>query len=214
MAGPLRRAAVVGACLAGLAAIAVAEDVTLTTYYPSPRGVYNELRTSGDVGIGDIVSLPGARLHVLQDGAANAFRVDDQPADPTPFVIDASGNVGIGTSAPAQALHVVGHERVDAGQVQFGRFPADPSAIGNGAVYYNTSSGTFRGFQGGVWKELGIGNCQVCYQRWADGDWGQCGPPYDAAPRCAVPGTWTQPIRDDTDDRPGGCYQRWMLLCS
>ena len=28
-------------------AYALAEDLTLTTYYPSPRGVYNELRTMG-----------------------------------------------------------------------------------------------------------------------------------------------------------------------
>ena len=29
-------------------AYVVAEEITLTTYYPSPRGVYNELRTHGN----------------------------------------------------------------------------------------------------------------------------------------------------------------------
>lgn len=52
----------VAGLLLGTMTYAIAEDVTLTTYYPSPRGVYNELRTnnntflaiqeSGKVGIG------------------------------------------------------------------------------------------------------------------------------------------------------------------
>jgi hypothetical protein len=87
--------------LLAVATYAVAEDLTLTTYYPSPRGVYNELRTAGDVGIGDITNPPGARLHVTQTGAAPAFRVDDQASDPTPFVITEEGRIGVGTSAPS-----------------------------------------------------------------------------------------------------------------
>lgn len=52
---------VVAGLLLGTMTYAIAEDVTLTTYYPSPRGVYNELRTNsntflalqgGGVGIG------------------------------------------------------------------------------------------------------------------------------------------------------------------
>jgi len=51
----------VAGLLLGTMAYAIAEDVTLTTYYPSPRGVYKELQTrettllataSGNVGIG------------------------------------------------------------------------------------------------------------------------------------------------------------------
>ena len=38
-------------CL-GVGLYALAEDLTLTTYYPSPRGVYQELRASGNVAIG------------------------------------------------------------------------------------------------------------------------------------------------------------------
>ena len=40
-------------------------------------------------------------------GASNfALLVEDQASDTTPFVIDASGNVGIGTTAPAVNLHI------------------------------------------------------------------------------------------------------------
>ena len=79
---------------------AVAEDVTITTYYPSPRGVYEQLRTTGDVGIGTTAVPVQGRLHIVQPNAANALRVDDIAGDLTPFVIDQSGNVGIGTASP------------------------------------------------------------------------------------------------------------------
>ena len=38
----------VGAIVLGTMAYAMAEDVTMTTYYPSPRGVYKELRSNND----------------------------------------------------------------------------------------------------------------------------------------------------------------------
>lgn len=53
----------VAGLLLGTMTYAIAEDVTLTTYYPSPRGVYEELRSNkntylaiqagNNVGIGD-----------------------------------------------------------------------------------------------------------------------------------------------------------------
>ena len=59
------------ACLGGSAARVSAEEITLTTYYPSPRGVYQELRTTGttvlatpdgNVGIG--TATPSEKLEV------------------------------------------------------------------------------------------------------------------------------------------------------
>ena len=44
---------------------------------------------------------------VTQTGAGNAFVVEDSAStDTTPFVIDSSGNVGIGTSSPASKLEL------------------------------------------------------------------------------------------------------------
>jgi hypothetical protein len=67
------------------------------------------VEASGNVCIN--TSSPSARLHVLEDQlSVIAFRVDDEPGDASPFVIDSSGNVGIGTPAPnpTSAIHIAG----------------------------------------------------------------------------------------------------------
>ncbi|MBI2885011.1 MAG: hypothetical protein HYY15_02435 [Candidatus Omnitrophica bacterium] len=114
-----RNLLIIGA-VAGTMAYALAEDLTLSTYYPSPRGVYKELRTTGDVAIGT-TSAPMARLHVIgAGGIAHPFRVEDAPGgDATPFVINSNGQVGIGTSNPAAdiKLHVAGTVRMEGFQL-------------------------------------------------------------------------------------------------
>ena len=110
------------------AAYALAENVSLPTYYPSPRGVYNELRTSGDAIVGKLAS-PSARLHVVQPNAAMALRVDDQAGDTTPFVIDQSGAVGVGTTAPLAGtkLDVQGGSINASGKLMEGGSPLVPA---------------------------------------------------------------------------------------
>ena len=63
----MKRALVPVACLAVLT-VAVAEELVLTTYYPSPRGVYKALTVTDRVGIG--TSTPFGTLHVRGGGQA------------------------------------------------------------------------------------------------------------------------------------------------
>lgn len=92
--------------LLGVALPVFAEDVTVTTYYPSPRGVYEEIRTTGNTGVGTTAP-PSARLHVVQPNAADSLRVDDQAGDASPFIIDRDGHVGLQTPTPTARLEVL-----------------------------------------------------------------------------------------------------------
>lgn len=65
---------------------------------------------TGTVQPGVVISgsSSGNALRITQTGAGNALLVeDDTNPDSTPFVVDASGNVGIGTSSPGSTLDVV-----------------------------------------------------------------------------------------------------------
>ena len=68
------------------ASLACAEDITISTYYPSPRGVYQELRTTnntylatqaGNVGIG--TTGPAGKLHVVNSLDAGVLVLGDDP---------------------------------------------------------------------------------------------------------------------------------------
>jgi hypothetical protein len=76
------------------------------------------IKYTGDIGIGTVS--PTARLDIAvnsasdavrinQTGAGNALVVEDSTSpDSTPFVVSATGSVGIGTTTPAVKLDVVG----------------------------------------------------------------------------------------------------------
>lgn len=52
-------------------------------------------------------SSSGDLVRITQTGSGNALVVEDSAnPDSTPFIVDSSGNVGIGTSSPATLLHI------------------------------------------------------------------------------------------------------------
>jgi hypothetical protein len=122
-----------------LAAVAVgtlamrlsSETLTLTTTYPAPVGVYNQIVTTGNSG-----TLPADTTL-----AKNAGNVILAPAG------NANGRVGVGTSVPQAKLDVGGTVRV-------GSFPGDPGGGTDGVIYYNSATKTMRLFSG-TWGDLG-----------------------------------------------------------
>jgi len=81
--------------------------VTITTYYSSPRAVFRFLRVGSNSP-----AAPAAQLQVVKpvDDGTLTMRVDDQPGDTSPFVVDQTGNVGIGVVNPSHKLHVRSQE--------------------------------------------------------------------------------------------------------
>ncbi len=58
------------------------------------------------------ITAPGGQAYVLSvvnEGTGNSFFIGDQAADASPFVVDASGNVGVGTASPSAKLDVAGN---------------------------------------------------------------------------------------------------------
>lgn len=112
---------------------ALAEDVNVSTFYPSPYGNYQELETtsdtslatvSGNVGIG--TTTPAGKLQVTGTGTV---------------LFNTTGNVGIGTVTPSSQLHVVHPAAVPALRVDRGPADLSPFVIDrNGNVGIGTAS--------------------------------------------------------------------------
>ena len=82
--------------------------------YGSPNNAVTVLK-NGNVGIGAsspsslleiVASGTTLGLNVTNTGTGDSFIINDASADTTPFVVDSSGNVGIGTSSPNDILSV------------------------------------------------------------------------------------------------------------
>ncbi|MDD5077944.1 MAG: tail fiber domain-containing protein [Candidatus Omnitrophica bacterium] len=86
-------------CLFFFPVFLFAEEITVTTYYPSPYGVYSELRTK-KMAIGDSYIDSGSYTWETTDGDGGEV---DLNAD---LVVE--GNVGIGTANPGVRLELKG----------------------------------------------------------------------------------------------------------
>lgn len=100
-------------------------NLVITSNTASVNSTTGAVTVAGGVGVGGNIVAAGAvtvtggvgvntntttdALRITQTGTGNALVVEDSAnPDSTPFVVDASGDVGIGTSLPTKKLHVVG----------------------------------------------------------------------------------------------------------
>jgi len=124
----------------GFGATLIAEEITLTTYYPAPYGAYNELTTtgntylattSGKVGIGLLATdTIQNKLDVEGSVAIGASYSGTSPAAPANGLI-VQGNVGIGTTDPGtNALKVNG--TIDATNYSAGGAPGYSGTFDDG----------------------------------------------------------------------------------
>jgi len=132
----IKRHAIAVVLILGTTGYAVAEEITLTTYYPAPRGMYDELRTTGKLTVGDRDGVEGILMPVADNQALAGqlrFWEPDFPAGTQrfmEFIYDSQnnllklesetapntmtwsrnpgteGNVGIGTAAPTRRLEL------------------------------------------------------------------------------------------------------------
>lgn len=82
------------------------DSITITTYYPSPYGVYNQLQTNS-LGVGDT------------NGDGNFNAADVPPATPgaTNGDVWIAGNVGIGTTEVPERRNLIVHSSNDQGNI-------------------------------------------------------------------------------------------------
>ena len=91
-------------------AMAAQESLTVTTFYPSPRGAYNELRAR------EVVLENDGNLTVRGSLAVGSELGGYDPGLAGDVLIE--GNVGIGTTDPSTRLEVVGNLSVADNQLQ------------------------------------------------------------------------------------------------
>ena len=101
-----------------------------------------------DVPVVISVNSSSAALRITQTGAGNALLVEDSAnPDATPFVIDASGNVGIGTTSPTQKLSVSDAAGAGAGSIAIGL--TDTTSSKNIQLFRTGTTYSYAGIGGG-----------------------------------------------------------------
>ena len=113
-------------------------------------------------------------LSITNTGTGNSFVVNDQASDSSPFVIDASGNVGIGTITPTQALDVTGKIAVNGTALIY--LPDQTNFLGTvyvgsnggGSLLHSSSTqgqqNTFVGISAGSASTTALNNTGIGYQ--------------------------------------------------
>jgi predicted RecA/RadA family phage recombinase len=99
----------------------------------------------------------GTGFWMRNTGTGNSIRIEDTDDDESPFVLDAQGNLAIGTSTTPYKLDVWGHAKVEA-QLMLGVYPGMPgSGEREGALVYNSASSTPFFWDGTRWVAFATG---------------------------------------------------------
>jgi len=94
-------------------------------------------------------------LTLTQTGAFNALLVEDQASDPTPFVIDQSGNVGIGNTTANAPLQIYSDTGTGTGAMYLGTGANASTMISaQGRSYFGYSAGNLAVVQGALTKGI------------------------------------------------------------
>ena len=109
------------------------------------------IASGGNVGIAS--TTPWAKLSITNTGTGPSFVVEDSTSpDTSPFIIDASGNVGIGTTGPSGLLHLYGPITGD-GQLNI-QSSAGTGLASNHLIEFNDSAGSRQAY---IYKEATSG---------------------------------------------------------
>ncbi len=119
---------------------------------------FTELKDAMTLDASTDIAIAGSNVFSLTNtGTGNSFVVNDAAGDTTPFVVDASGNVGIGVASPSNALDVTGNinasgylklaglrvlDTVNAGSLLLGNYAGNSAVAG---MDYNTLLGVYAG---------------------------------------------------------------------
>lgn len=152
------------ALLVGTTAYCVAEQVMVSTTYPSPLGVYQELRATADLGVGTMT--PGQKLDVYQNDTSTVLASIRNNSATLWAGINAVGEGQVGTFTPSKLQLIAGGQNqvtidpsgpsvVLSGQLLLANLASDPSPLPRrGAIYFNTTTGRIRRSDGASWQDL------------------------------------------------------------
>jgi len=144
------------------------ERMTITPYgnvgisNTNPRA---SLDVIGDASLSGNLVFNGLTSQIRQLNGGNLSFVTSPGGDlgvSTKMTLLNNGNLGIGTTVPIYKLDVAGAASIagnlmTGGQMQLGRFVADPTAVGSGSMYFNTTNNTIYYYNGTDWTQVGSG---------------------------------------------------------
>ena len=127
-----------------LSSTALAPSVTTASGITSV-GTLQQLIVSGNTST--------EAVKIIQSGSGNALIInDDTNQDSTPFIVNATGSVGIGTTNPTQKLHIQGDLRVTGGLYDSNNSVGTASSVlvstGAGVSWKSISTAALQGLQG------------------------------------------------------------------